>query len=435
MKKIFIFTCLLLLGCKQVSKEPIMSEMIFEGSCEKKITINDLDENAVLKYSDIFDDIQFVKLETRDDNLIGRIDKIIATDDKFIILDMAIAKRVFVFDRTGKFLNAVGSSGGGPEEYDTPDDIAYDEYNDELLVWCHNKTAIMKFKPDGTFVKNINIDYRGASIQVAGKDSFLIYLNNYIQKDGKINDYNILIIDGNGKTRSRLFPYNRNLIAMSPPAKNSFCTFQKELLFSPHYSNIIFKIDPDSAIIRNKYCFDFGEHNIPPSLFEHTVTPKEFEKAVRGNGSYAFNISFIETASHTVNLFVYKRKIFTCIHSKESGITKFSAVFLNDVNSLFTGGVFCTQHNNMLIGYIETEEIAELQKVAKKVSESPGNIKDVLLKKMGIPAFPFGNKLRDNYVKAVKSSAITLSENEINFINSITETDNPVIKIAILKKF
>lgn len=378
-------------------------------------------------------------METRDDNLIGRIDKIIVTNDKFIILDLAIAKKVLVFDHHGKFLNVIGKMGEGPEEYDSPNDIAYDSYNDELLIWCHNKKTIMKFKINGTFVRNIKIDWWVASIYVTGLNSYLLYLNNYTQKNGNVNDYNIQIIDDNGNIISRMLPYNKDKIVLSPPCLNDFCTFQEELLFSPHYSNTIFKIDMDSAKMRSKYYFDFGKHNIPRSLFNPAVTPGEFDKAIQSNSNYAFNINFMETTSHVVNQFVYKRKIYTCFHSKESGITKYSAHFINDIN-LYPEGIFHTQQGDLLIGYVETNGFIELQSLVKemeKTSKEPDNIKDILIKNLTIPSSSiFSNKLKDNYSQAIKSSTITsLSDEEINFINSVDESDNPIIQIAVLKKF
>jgi hypothetical protein len=435
MKKIFIYTCLLLFGCKQVSKEPATSETINGNAFERKITIDNIDENTVLKYSDIYDSIQFVRLETRDDNLIGRIDKMIVTDDKFFILDIAIARKVFVFDISGKFLNIIGSNGEGPEEYDSPNDIAYDEYNDELLVLCHNKKSIMKFKPDGTFVKNIKIDWWATSIHVADKNSYLVYLNNNTQKGGKINDYNIQIIDDNGMLISQLLPYDKERIALSPPSKKVFSTFQKELLFSPYYTNMTFKIDMDSIKIRNKYYFDFGKHSIPQSLFSPEVTSKEFYRTVHKDSHYALNILFAETSSHISTLFVYDRKIYTCIHSKESGITKFSSVFLNDINSLYAGGIFCTQKGNALIGYVEPEGFLELQSLLKGITKISDNIGDIYLDKLKSNLFGGNSKLKDNLSKAINSTKFTVSEDEINFINSIEETDNPIIQIATLKKF
>jgi hypothetical protein len=428
MKLIFIFACLLLLGCKQVSKEPALLELAEDNSFEKKIIIDAIDENTVLKYSDIYSDVRFFRLETLDNCLIGRIDKIIATDDKFIILDKAIAKKIFVFDCSGKFLNAIGENGAGPEEYDSPDDMAYDEYNDELLVWCHNRKTIMKFKLDGAFVKNIKVDYWARSIYVTGKNSYLLYLNNYTQKGGKINDHNILIIDDDGKVVSGLLPYGKDGITLSPPSGNVFFTFQKELLFSPQYSNRTFKINTDSAKISTKYCFDFGKNNIPSSLFYSVDTEKEFEKNIHSK-DYAFNIAVVETESHVVNLFVCsKRRIYYCFHSKESGETKYASVFINDVHALATSGNhFLCIKGDSLISCVEPQIFVNLQGIVQEIQNDPKGTMKKRLKNLGA--------LKDNLSQAIESSDMKISKEEIDFINSIEESDNPVIQIATLKKF
>ncbi|GHT76107.1 hypothetical protein FACS189463_0530 [Bacteroidia bacterium] len=67
-------------------------ELVEDNFCERKITIDNIDENTVLKYSDIYSDVCFVRLETQDNCLIGRIDKIITTDDKFIVTTQLLSK-------------------------------------------------------------------------------------------------------------------------------------------------------------------------------------------------------------------------------------------------------------------------------------------------------------------------------------------------------
>jgi hypothetical protein len=47
----------------------------------------------------------------------------------------------------------------------------------------------------------------------------------------------------------------------------------------------------------------------------------------------------------------------------------------------------------------------------------------------------FNSKLKQNFKDAVNSSDIKLSQEEIDFINSINEMDNPIIMIASLKEF
>jgi len=74
-------------------------------------------------FNDIFN-VDFVPLETNDSCLIGQIFKVCYANDKIVVLDRNKSKQIFLFDKNGKFINLVGKTGGGPKEYNSPDDIS-----------------------------------------------------------------------------------------------------------------------------------------------------------------------------------------------------------------------------------------------------------------------------------------------------------------------
>jgi hypothetical protein len=420
-------------GCGQPPNKIGVFEPVLFDSSVKIVKIENIDETAVVKYSDIYDDVNFIKLETQDSSLIGRIDKVIVTDDKIIVLDGSIAKMVFVFDCNGKFLNRIGSNGGGPEEYDCPDDIGYDKYNNEILVLCHNRKNIMRFHPDGTFIKNIKIDLYVSSIFVMSKNTYLLSLNNKPQgqkgQKGEVSDYNILIVDDNGNIVNRLLQYDESTGQLRTPGGILFSNFQDEILFSQQYSNKIFKIDHDE--IKTKYYMDLGRHTIPSAIFNN-ATEKNISKTIRENGEYAFSIFAAETSSHVISQFVYKRIIFDCYHFKESGITKVAAMYFNDIYALSSNRSFITVKGDSVISFVESQSFIDYQKIVKKIGKNNSDIKDLLLD--WIVSISTSNKMKTNYAEAIKSSDITLSDKEIDFINGIGEFDNPIIMIAKLKK-
>jgi hypothetical protein len=192
----------------------------------------------------------------------------------------------------------------------------------------------------------------------------------------------------------------------------------------------------DSAKIATKYDFDFGKNNIPSSLFYSVDTEKEFGKMMRNN-EYAFNIAVAETASHIVNLFACKGVIYYCFHSKESGETKYASVFVNDVYSLAcSGNAFLCMKGDSLISWVESSRFVELQSIVKEIQNKPETLKKVLIKSLDPSSLSiFGSKVKDNLSQALESSDIKVSKKEIDFINSMDESDNPVIQIAVLKKF
>lgn len=430
---LIIFACLCLLGCRQASDKTttIESEEVIADSI-LRIKINDISENAVLKCSDIFDQLSYVKLETKDSCLIGRISKIIATDDKYVILDESIAKMIFVFDLKGRFLNRIGNIGSGPEEYDCPDDIAYDKYNDDLLVWCHNKKTILCFKLDGTFVRKIETDWWAPSLFVTGENQYALFLNNYKQADGKPNDNNILIFNKKGELLRSLLPYNKNTGTISPPSGHEFSTYGNEILFSPYLSNKVFKLEQKNLVL--KYYYDFGKKNISPSFF-NDISNKDLFNKINKQG-YAFNIAFKETSTHLISKFVSKGLTYNCFYSKKSGIVNCSALFFNDMYALSPTGVFACMKGDTLINYIESHSFINTQTVLNEIKKGKDDIRKRLINKLltsNIP--PINAQLKDNLSKAIETSTISLSDEEINFINSIDESDNPVLMISKLKEF
>ena len=433
-KKVFLsIVCLsLFLGCKKVSNEVAFLENDLESDSISKIKIENIDENSVIKYSEIFDDVRYIRLETKNESLIGRIDRVIATEDKFIILDSSIAKMVFVFNSNGEFLNRIGSNGGGPEEYDEPDDIAYDEYSNELLVLCHNYKSILRFRLDGTFIGKTMIDWWVNSIFVVAENAYVLFLNNYTQKDGKKNEYNIVIINKEGKILENLLPYDESTGKLSPP-KPTFSYYNDEIIFSLQHFNIVYSLN--NKEIERKYYWDFGKQKIPASQLKNK-TGRELDKMIKDN-EYAYAIASYETSSHLICQFVYKRMIFDCYYSKESENSKISACYFNDLYALSSNRAFYFLKGDSLISFIEPQSFIQFQKIANDMKNGKKDINDALFRQSfpSIQSMFIDKKIKDNYKEILESAKITLTNEEIDFVNSIDESDNPILMIAKLKNF
>lgn len=70
-----------------------------------------------LDLSEILDDsIEIIPLETTEECLISKINRIEFYQDKIFVSDKANAK-IFVFTSEGKYLKSIGTQGGGPGEY------------------------------------------------------------------------------------------------------------------------------------------------------------------------------------------------------------------------------------------------------------------------------------------------------------------------------
>src|SRR5690606_1101374 len=70
-----------------------------------------------LELTSISQQIRLVQLESLEESLFGRIDKLLVSDSIVAIVDKLYSKAVFVFDWNGNFLYKIFQIGDGPGEY------------------------------------------------------------------------------------------------------------------------------------------------------------------------------------------------------------------------------------------------------------------------------------------------------------------------------
>ncbi len=433
MKYFVLFACLWLVCCGQANKKDVV---LFEEPVENDsipvIDFSDLDLTQVPKFSDIFDSVSFVKLETRDDALIGMIDDIIAVDDKFVILDISMAKGVFVFDNEGRFLNRIGRSGRGPQEYDHPSNITYDKYNDEIIINNNNRQTLMCFKLDGTFVREIQLDFYFGTLAVVDANTIAIYRNNRGRGE---DDYNLVLIDRDGNVKNRFLPIDRTTDLLSPPCQMAFFSYGDSLQFSPMYSRTVYNIDESG--LTPKYRLDFGDRNIPYRSLKG-VTSRDFRQEIRESRNYMYVNAYAETTDHLIFRFVYYNGLgYDCYYSKATGKYVVGAMFINDMYGLVASGRFYCTNGDLLISAIESGSFGGDKKMRDELAKGRVNLKEKAIENLNSPQAQavFPDEIRRNMTKAWESTDFTISQEEMDFINSVDETDNPVLRIARLKKF
>ncbi len=129
-----------------------------------KIDFAELNSDNILKLSELYDSISYVKLETTHESLIGTIKKIIPYKDNFIIFDNKYSN-IFVFDAVGKFIKRIGDKGTGPNEYIKVDDICFDQTKNRLFVLDNTRGRIQVFDDNGKVLYNVKLTFMPNEIE------------------------------------------------------------------------------------------------------------------------------------------------------------------------------------------------------------------------------------------------------------------------------
>lgn len=128
-------------------------------SCKQKadqnvIYLDEINSNDSEAYcSEYFDSIYYVPLETNDNCLIKRIDKLLYADSLFFVFD-GKSENVLKFTDKGKFLFNVGSFGKGPAEYLQISDVGINKKDREIYILSNNARKLLKYDFDGNFIKS-----------------------------------------------------------------------------------------------------------------------------------------------------------------------------------------------------------------------------------------------------------------------------------------
>ncbi len=432
MKKIInvIIVAFIMVSCK--NRTEYKSDLDYT-----KIPAYDIKECNILKYSTIFDTIKFVKLETNDACLIGRIDKLIHYKSKFLILDKHIAKSIYVFDNEGKFIQKVGAIGRGPGQYIEPSFLTINYYSDEIMVFDNFSKKIISYDWDGKFLNMLKIENRFDEFSAIGSDKIALYFNYYGNEDiNTLPKYNMHIIKKNGDILYRVFDRSNSKIP-NDERSNFFNRFENEILFNPSYDNKIYTITDQGVSV--KYEIDFGEKFLTKDfilkILKKVQTKKDIYNKIENSNRICIK-GFNELKNYLILTISYQRKIYNIFYSKLTGDVKYSNIYVNDMYGLIPGchDLSCGGEGDMIISYFIPSDIPiEYYKQIMRKSKNQTNfIKNEFLKNINRANKTSCTKeMKDIILK----TDINPSKDEVEDINVITQNCNPVLIIGKLKKF
>jgi hypothetical protein len=127
------------------------------------IDIDKAEEKGVFYLSDIVKKVRPIRLEETDYALIGEIHEIQVVNNQIFVLDMLIAKKLFVYDMNGKYIRQIGAMGQGPDEYMGISYFCIDPDRKEIYLLDYWKNRLMKYRiEDGKLLDKIDLP-RGIS--------------------------------------------------------------------------------------------------------------------------------------------------------------------------------------------------------------------------------------------------------------------------------
>lgn len=165
-----------------------------------------------LKISNFVDSIQFIRLETTNQCIVGQISKLFFLDSIIMAVDSKAGTLLF-FDNRGKYLHTFDKRGKGPGEYTRITCALYDSVRQQIVIFDGSMRKMLFYWPDGTLAREI----RDFSDRAVIRDlinlpdgSFLCYTPDIVVGQNGDEDRHVGLwkVDSNGRFVQNFLQYH-----------------------------------------------------------------------------------------------------------------------------------------------------------------------------------------------------------------------------------
>lgn len=207
--------------------------------------------------SDLFEGYESVVLETTEDNLIGKINKLQLDSNYIYILDQR-QNEIFIFDKKGKYQNKISKQGRAADEYLSIED--FNVYNSSIYCLSRANKKIFCYTLDGELREAYSLDdwYNNFAIV---NDSLIYLYTEYSSKKG----YNFILFNyRSNRVIEKLDKYEKNQGYDFPLSPFHWC--DDKLFITEQFDPTIYQLTKQGKI---PYCtFDFNLLNKLPENYK-----------------------------------------------------------------------------------------------------------------------------------------------------------------------
>jgi hypothetical protein len=308
--------------------------------------------------SEIADDITYIPLDNKFPISLIYRPKYFINNSVYL---SAIKSGVMVFDKKGRYIRTIGSTGRGPGEYVHCYNFAVDDKSETVYVL--DSRTIKVFSKTGNFLRSISLGDQGEGVEAIELYNSKLILSYHLQNENVKYEWAVFDTIGNlinAKKRSdQPFSVNWGI-------DGGMYQLENRIYHWNPWSDTIFSILPDLSY-KPSFVFAQWENRVPRSMITDPTQFKTFNEP----------ISVFETHHYVVCRIKYNRKIIVATidkNSKKSYMTelvsapailgdKFIGGFFNDLD----GGVrfqpenyFAENNREYMFGLIDANEIMAL---------------------------------------------------------------------------
>lgn len=308
------------------------TESIEDVSFQNQIIVNSEQTKDSVQIDDLIQNVQIIAMNETMGNYIAYADKILMHNNKYIVFDKIMAKRVSVFDNEANFITQLGIKGFGPNEITQINDVWINADN-EVEVYDFALRKIVTYAQDYSVKKSRILN--GSSIyqsiaSIPSSKNYVGFAGYSIPNQPYKNSNHLLaVLNYEFQPIQTYLHYTSELNgALISTPTSPFHRIGDTITFYYNFSSVIFNILPDNSIVR-RYEIKY-EPKPFPNDFEETIFLKNIALYSQNNidfnkirslykGFTGFRGKWLETNNYSLfDSFDPDQRSFLTLYSKTS---------------------------------------------------------------------------------------------------------------------
>ena len=340
---LLLLTVITLLNCVGIKNTEKGSTLIVQSS----------DINSEMKDTIYFKKSQIIPLETNDNSLFRKINRICYDENKLFLLDKSLNK-IIIFDITGKHITSIQKVGQANGEYTSVMDFCIDTNKKQIFLLCDRPYKIIKFDYTGQFIKEKKLDDLYFNIIT---DSNYIYCNKLEVGSNANSDYEIDCYSLDFESKHTYLSLRDNIKSLVYSTGNQL-TSTLNNYYSRRFDNSIYQLNTKNVI--NKYTIDFANNSIPESILT-TTNQEDLMKLVREK-NWVYSITDIVENN---NFLMFKTNIALYVYDKKNYELNGFKTIANSTLKLNNNSFYPLNNSNKIASIISPSVLSAVKKTAK----------------------------------------------------------------------
>lgn len=269
---------------------------------------------------DLIDSFSIIIPELTTESEIGRIRKVMITDEYVLIWNkMGFSEsNVLIFDIDGNYISKIEKIGKGPKEYVNASFVDFDEFSKSVRIIDSGSKRILEYGLNGEFINYIMLtDWIKTLAIYQFEDVNYLVTDTRKSNLNEMEDYQIKIYNQDGETVKKYFPYS-TIVSTSIGNDLTFWKNRDGLSYYKKHSDSVLNFrGPRMAL---KYQLIFPK----PLLSDFQVD--EFMSGKLKAQDFTYNINYSENDDYIAITYLSNRKIYFNLYNKKNGyLSKFNS--------------------------------------------------------------------------------------------------------------